>query len=416
MKFRHDSLDYPKVIGLSFRGMQDGNQESAGGAGLVSVVIPCYNQARFLGEAIESVLSQSFRDFEIVVVDDGSTDETSEVASGYEAGHHQVRLIRQENRGLAGARNRGLAEARGDLLVFLDADDRLLPEALEVQVSELEARPQCALVAGYHRPIEPDGSPLGEEPQLAGTQRRPRPPRHIGGDIYLNILSRKYHIMPGTVMYRRFVFDSVGSFDPEIKASEDYDLYFRIARRFPVYCHDTVVLENRKHNANMTRDHYRMLKATIEVIRSQREYIKGDERYRAAYRAGVSKAQEEHGVPLAIAVRSGIRKLEWEALKGAYLLARYYPRGLLYLLDRRPLLESQLRERDKQVREKERRLKELRSALQKERRQLRNRGQALRRLQERNRLLERSEQELRRQLGEIEGSRSWRLLRRFGRP
>ena len=76
---------------------------------LVTVVIPCYNQAHFLGEAIESVLSQSYRNFEIIVVDDGSTDETSEVASRYEG----VRLIRQENRGLSGARNRGLGEARG---------------------------------------------------------------------------------------------------------------------------------------------------------------------------------------------------------------------------------------------------------------------------------------------------------------
>jgi glycosyltransferase involved in cell wall biosynthesis len=254
-------------------------QERRGGeGGLVSVVIPCYNQAHFLGEAIESIFSQSYRDFEIIVVDDGSPDNTSEVASSYD----EVRLIRQENRGLAGARNRDLAEARGEHIVFLDADDRLLPEALEVGVRELEAHPKCAFVAGYHRPIEPDGSPLGEEPQLAGTQRRPRPPRHIEGDIYLTILSRKYHIMPATVMYRRFVFDSVGRFDPGIKASEDYDLYFRIARRFPVYCHDTVVLENRKHNANMTRDHFRMLKATIEVLRLQRAYVKRDERYRAA--------------------------------------------------------------------------------------------------------------------------------------
>src|SRR5215217_62523 len=93
---------------------------------LVSVVIPCYNQAHFLKEAIESVLKQSYAHYEIVVVDDGSTDETSEVASSYEG----VRLIRQENRGLAEARNTGIKHSEGDFLVFLDADDRLLPEAL----------------------------------------------------------------------------------------------------------------------------------------------------------------------------------------------------------------------------------------------------------------------------------------------
>src|SRR5918994_1694671 len=93
---------------------------------LITVVIPCYNQAHFLGEAIESVLSQSYPHHEIVVGDDGSTDDTSEVASRYDG----VRLVRQENRGLAGARNTGIRHSEGDYLVFLDADDRLLPEAL----------------------------------------------------------------------------------------------------------------------------------------------------------------------------------------------------------------------------------------------------------------------------------------------
>jgi glycosyltransferase involved in cell wall biosynthesis len=89
--------------------MDDEQTHVAGNSPLVTVVIPCYNQAHFLGEAIESVLSQSYRNFEIIVVDDGSTDNTSEVASHYE----EVRLVRQENRGLAGARNSGLAEAEG---------------------------------------------------------------------------------------------------------------------------------------------------------------------------------------------------------------------------------------------------------------------------------------------------------------
>src|SRR5215213_3125487 len=101
---------------------------------LVSVVIPCYNQAHFLGEAIESVLAQSYPNFEIVVVDDGSTDDTSEVAGSYP----KVRLVRQENQGLSGARNAGLARSEGEYVVFLDADDRLRPEALEAHLEHFE--------------------------------------------------------------------------------------------------------------------------------------------------------------------------------------------------------------------------------------------------------------------------------------
>ena len=123
---------------------------------LVTVVIPCYNQAHFLGEAIGSVLNQSYRNFEIIVVDDGSTDNTSEVASHYE----EVRLVRQENRGLAGARNRGLGEANGEFLVFLDADDRLLPGALEAGLGRFEANPECAFVSGQARRIAEDGTLL----------------------------------------------------------------------------------------------------------------------------------------------------------------------------------------------------------------------------------------------------------------
>src|SRR4028119_2135680 len=94
--------------------------------GLVSVVIPCYNQARFLGEAVGSVLSQTHAEFEVIVVDDGSTDDTAGVASSYAAEDARVRLIRQENRGLAGARNRGLAESRGEYGAFVGAADRRL--------------------------------------------------------------------------------------------------------------------------------------------------------------------------------------------------------------------------------------------------------------------------------------------------
>src|SRR5215217_8140206 len=118
--------------------------ETYSDAALVSVIIPCFNQAHFLVEAIESVLAQSYSHFEIVVVDDGSTDNTCDVASYYE----RVRCIRQNNQGLAAARNSGIRESKGSYLVFLDADDRLLPEALEAGVKCLKAYPDGAFVFG----------------------------------------------------------------------------------------------------------------------------------------------------------------------------------------------------------------------------------------------------------------------------
>jgi glycosyltransferase involved in cell wall biosynthesis len=259
----------------------------------------------------------------MVVVDDGSTDNTSEVARGYEG----VRLMRQENKGLPGARNAGLRHSEGEYLVFLDADDRLLPEALEAGLDCFDSYPECAFVAGHCTFIAADGSFL----------KKAKTP-HIGSDIYTTILSRRHFIIPGAVMYRRFVFETVEAFDTSLKSAEDYDLYMRIASRFPVYCHDKVIVEYRRHETNMTRNTGVMLKATIEILRSQRHRVKGNKVYSEALEAGIRKGQREYGVPLVEFVRTRVSKGEWkQALGGTYLLLRYYPRGLMLLLSgRRP--------------------------------------------------------------------------------
>src|SRR5215213_6785783 len=172
-----------------------------GGAGLVSVVIPCYNQAHFLGEAIESALAQSYPHFEIVVIDDGSTDTTSEVAGRYPG----VRCVRQDNQGLSAARNSGLHHSEGEYVVFLDADDRLLPEALEAGIGCLKAYPECAFASGRYRFIAGDGSFL----------KHPRE-RPFDKDSYVALLQRNYIGVPAVVMYRRAVFASVGGFDTSV--------------------------------------------------------------------------------------------------------------------------------------------------------------------------------------------------------
>jgi glycosyltransferase involved in cell wall biosynthesis len=286
--------------------------------GKVSVVIPCYNQARFLGEAIQSVLSQGYTHFEIVVVDDGSRDGTEGVASGYASEDARVRLVKQENRGLAAARNRGLAEARGEYVVFLDADDRLLFEALEVGVRELEAHPGCAFVSGICRKITADGSVVAGWEQF-----------RVRDDPYLELL-RSCPIYVPAVMYRRWALDTVGGFDTSYKAAEDYELYYRILERFPIYCHDDLVAEIRRHESNMTRDRTLMLKYNMAALRSQRKRIKGDSRYENAYKAGERLWRDWHGAPVVNQVRTHLGEGRWgQGLKGVLTLMRYYPRGIL---------------------------------------------------------------------------------------
>jgi glycosyltransferase involved in cell wall biosynthesis len=360
--------------------------------GKVSVVIPCYNQAQFLSEAIESVLSQSYDEFEVIVVDDGSKDDTKEVASAYFAEDPRVRLITQQNRGLAGARNRGLAEAVGEYVVFLDSDDRLLGEALEVGVRELGAHPECAFVSGHYRPIGAEGDAYAVPRQAS-----------IDEDHYLALLRDNYISMPASVMYRRWVFEEVGGFDGSVDAAADWDLYLRIARRFPIFHHGQVVADYRWHGANMTADPALMLRSTVSVLRGQRQLVEGNKRYEQALEEGIKLFREHNGMNLVREIRSSMRgRNPRQALRGALVLARYYPRGLGFVIGegrlKRYELVEQLETRNKRLKIRERklraankRLKELDGALAKEQR----RGK---RLRKRNRDLALEIQSLGRQL------------------
>ena len=135
---------------------------------LVSVVIPCYNQAHFLGEAIESVASQTYEAIETIVVDDGSTDDTAEVASS-----HAVRCVRQQNQGVAEARNGGMRAARGDVLLFLDSDDWLLGDAIEKLAAAAADHPEAALFHGSCRFVDQGGALNPRERFAGGGTRTP---------------------------------------------------------------------------------------------------------------------------------------------------------------------------------------------------------------------------------------------------
>jgi glycosyltransferase involved in cell wall biosynthesis len=208
----------------------------------VSVVIPAYNHARFLPEAVASVLAQTRPALDVTVVDDGSTDDTARVLAAYEG---VVRVVRQANRGVSAARNAGAAVAQGDLLAFLDADDVWLPDKLAAQAASFAARPGLGLVHCAVEEIDADGRALrvhadGMEGSVAEEMLLFRRPVILGGGS-------------GAVVTRA-EFDAVGGFDEALATSADWDLHHRVARRAAVGFVPRVLLRYRVHASNMHAD------------------------------------------------------------------------------------------------------------------------------------------------------------------
>jgi glycosyltransferase involved in cell wall biosynthesis len=208
----------------------------------VSVVIPCFNHARFLGEAVRSALDQTRPADEVIVVDDGSTDDSARVL-GTLAG--RVRVVRQANRGVSAARNAGAALATGDLLAFLDADDVWLPGKLEAQAALFAASGTLGLVHCGVEEIDAQGRVL--RARLDGLDG------DVAGEM---LLFRRTAILGGGsgAVVTRAVFEQVGGFDETLSTSADWDLHHRVARRATVGFVPRVLLRYRVHGANMHSD------------------------------------------------------------------------------------------------------------------------------------------------------------------
>ena len=289
--------------------------------GLVSVVVPSYNHAHFLAEAIESAMDQAYPAVEIIVVNDGSIDGTADVAARYPA----VRYVASENQGLAAARNLGLAQCRGEFVVFLDADDRLIAGAIPTGARLLRGNPSLGFTAGYSRFISRDGVP---QPT---TQ-----PLRAGDDAYVALLRRNSIRNPAMVMFRRHIVEAAGAFASGVDACADYDMYLRISRDHPVAFHDAVVADYRKHGENMSSDSARMLRELLHTMRRQRPYLTNRIR-RQAWREGVRNIRDYYGDALAWRIRRRIRKRsEWRrVLQDVVALMRCHPRGALVHAQRR---------------------------------------------------------------------------------
>ncbi|MEW6660288.1 MAG: glycosyltransferase [Thermodesulfobacteriota bacterium] len=186
----------------------------------VSVIIPTYNRAALVKEAVAAVLAQTYRDLELLVVDDGSTDGTSETMAAY---GEAIRVLRSpRRRGVSAARNLGIAAARGEWLAFLDSDDLWLPEKLARQMAFMAAHPWLLI------------SQTEETWVRRGVRvNPPRTHKKEGGHIFLRSLERCL-VSPSAVVLHRRLLDAHGGFDEELPAAEDYDLWLRLAWRYEV--------------------------------------------------------------------------------------------------------------------------------------------------------------------------------------
>jgi glycosyltransferase involved in cell wall biosynthesis len=225
---------------------------------MIDVIIPAYNAAKYLPIAIESVVAQTFEDWRILLVDDGSTDNTSEVVAPFiEQLGSKLKYIKQPNGGLPAARNAAIRNSSAEFLALLDADDVWLPNRLMESLKCFEGRPQVGLAYGFNSRIDEEGVIID-----TFTPKQ----KHAEGRIAPYIYMRRVQLPCPTITFRRRCVDDVGMFDETLRATEDRDLWLRIAFKYEVALVPKVIALYRTSPNAMTTDPERMLKAQEQFI------------------------------------------------------------------------------------------------------------------------------------------------------
>ncbi len=204
----------------------------------VSVIIPTYNREKLITKTVESVLAQTYKDYEIIIVDDGSTDQTKEALKPYLSQSH-IHYLYQKNQKQAKARNTGIKHSVGENIAFLDSDDLWDPKKLELQVEVLEEKPRIGMVYSNQSIMANDFH----------QEKQKYPPGILrSGFIFKDLLLRKYYCSTPTILVRRTVLDDVGLLDESLmNALEDWELTLRISKKYEVYCVDKPLVRRRLH-------------------------------------------------------------------------------------------------------------------------------------------------------------------------
>jgi GT2 family glycosyltransferase/SAM-dependent methyltransferase len=213
-------------------------------------VVTTFNDADFLEDALNSVVRQTRRANEIIVVDDGSDESPEAIVATFPG----AILMRKKNGGLSSARNAGLHAARSEFIAFLDADDRLEPNAVAAGLACFATQPKAVMVYGGHRRVDAAGKPVTNNIYHG-----------VGKDPYADLLGGNIVGMHATALYRRDALLTAGGFDEKLKRCEDYDLYLRLARDQLIASHSALVAEYRWHGRNMSRDSAEMLRTVLAI-------------------------------------------------------------------------------------------------------------------------------------------------------
>jgi glycosyltransferase involved in cell wall biosynthesis len=285
---------------------------------MVSIVIPCFNQAHYLGEAIQSALALTYSRTQIVVVDDGSTDNTAEVARSYS----KVVYVYQSNHDVGAARNTGIHMSAGEFVIFLDHDDRLLPNAIEAGLSCFQKYPDSGFVFGRYRKIDSVGKVISDPTQ---------PPDER--DFYLALLQRNPIGHPAVVLHRRDLLERMGGFDTAFRGSCDYHFYLRVAQSFPVHKHDALVAEYRWHEGNVSWNYRYMLENSLRVLRAQSPYASRTPLYQTAMKRGLANWRSHYGQLMLYDLRNHWKThgLDRGSIDRLRTLVHCYPQGFASL-------------------------------------------------------------------------------------
>ena len=240
----------------------------------ISIIIPTYNSAQYICEAIESVLNQTYKDFEIIVVDDGSTDNTKEVIKPY---LNKIKYIYQQNSGPSAARNRGIKEAKGEYIAFLDADDIWLPQKLELQIKFMEKEKEVGLIFSDMILFNEKGiiknsflkeklffNKLSIKP-LSSTEK-------VIYDNVFNALLQENFIPTNTVIVKKECFNKVGFFDETLFSVEDRDMWLRIGLFYDIGFINFPLVLTRFHETNISANQELALKSRLKVMKKFLNY------------------------------------------------------------------------------------------------------------------------------------------------